>query len=706
MRTWALRTDSVVNSSRPLLLAVLLAVGAGVSAAADPLPGKSDQVVQYAIKVRLDAASKQLAGTERLTWTNPSSDAVGELWFHLYLNAFKNTRTTFVKESGGQLRGDAMARDAWGWIDVTSIRTASGADLTKQLAFAQPDDGNRDDQTVARLPLPEPVPPGGSITLDIAFTAQLPRVFARTGFKDNFYLVGQWFPKLGVYEPVGLRGRAAGGWNCHQFHANSEFYADYGAYRVEITTPSAFVVGATGERKHEHTNGDGTTTYTYEQADIHDFAWTADPKFVAVTATFSATRDVTPAEYQRTAQLLGRTLDEVRLSDVDITVLMQPEHLAQSARHVQAARDGLKWFGLWYGRYPYKTLTVVDPAYGAGGAGGMEYPTLITAGTSVLFNRWPLDRIRAPEAVTIHEFGHQFWYAMVANNEFEEAWLDEGINSYSTGKVMEAVYGPASSLLEFAGLKMGEVDTLRMGNSPDAKFNRIIANAWSYTPSGSYGFYAYQKPEIVLRTLENFVGEQTMARVMRTFHERWRYKHPQSQDFFDVVDEVTGRDFAWYFDQVMRGTDVVDYEIGAAGSVPIKEPRGVIDGAKGRQTVTDEDAAKRDRQADDQKTGQYETTVVARRRGEVYFPVEVAFKFAGKPEERLTWDGRDRTKTFKFVRPEKLEWVDVDPDRKVLLDVNWLNNGRRLDGDSRPAAGWATRWMFLVQILISTLGLL
>jgi len=691
---------------RRAVLAVLLMAGTGMPLPANPLPDSADRIVQYAIKVRLDPSAKRLAGTERLTWTNRSSDSVGELRFHTYLNAFKNTRTTFVKESGGQLRGDSMAKDSWGWIDITSIRTESGADLTAQLAFVQPDDGNRDDQTVARLPLPAPVPPGGSITLDIVFTAQLPRVFARTGFKGNFYLVGQWFPKLGVYEPAGFGGRASGGWNCHQFHATSEFYADFGRYTVEITAPSAFVVGATGERTHELANADGTTTYTYEQSDVHDFAWTADPRFVVVPAKFSADRDVTPAEYQRTAQLLGRSLDEVRLSDVDITVLMQPEHMAQAARHVQAAKDGLKWFGLWYGRYPYKTLTVVDPAYGAGGAGGMEYPTFITAGTSVLFNRWPFDRVRAAEAVTIHEFGHQFWYAMVANNEFEEAWLDEGINSYSTGKVMEQVYGRRSSMVEFLGLRIGEVDTLRMGNSPNAKFNRIIANAWDYTPSSSYAFYAYQKPEIVLRTLENFVGEQTMARVMRTFHERWRYKHPRSEDFFAVVNEVTGRDFTWYFDQTMRGTDVVDYDIGAAGSVRVAEPRGVVDGAKGRQTLSDDEATKRERQAEQQKTGLFETTVVVRRRGEVYFPVEVAFKFAGKPVERLTWDGRDRTRTFKMVRAEQLEWVDVDPDRKVLLDVNWLNNGWRREPDGRPAANWYTRWMFVVQTLISTLGIL
>jgi hypothetical protein len=233
-----------------------------------------------------------------------------------------------------------------------------------------------------------------------------------------------------------------------------------------------------------------------------------------------------------------------------------------------------------------------------------------------------------------------------------------------------------------------------------------MTHAWDYTPSNAYGFYAYQKPEMVLRTLENMVGDQTMARIMRTFHERWRFKHPGSQDFFAVVNEVTGRDFAWYFDQVMRGTDVVDYEIGEAASVLVSEPRGVFDNAKGRRTVTDEEAAARERLTEAQKIGRFETTVVVRRRGEVYIPVDVAFKFEGRPVECIAWDGRDRTRTFKFVRAERLEWVDVDPDRKILLDVNWLNNGWRRERDQRPAANWATRWMLLVQALVTTLGLL
>ena len=352
---------------------VFLAFLMAAPAAAQSLPEKSDQVVQYRISVTLDPATRQLAGKQTLTWRNPSAtDAVSELQFHLYLNAFKNTKSTFMKESGGQLRGDEMGKDGWGWIDITSIRTASGADLKPTLAFIQPDDGNKDDQTVIKATLPEAVPPGGSITLEMAFTSKLPQVFARTGYKDDFYLVGQWFPKLGVYEPAGMRGRETGGWNCHQFHATSEFYADFGSYAVDITVPGDYVLGATGERKSERANSNGTKTYTFEQADIHDFAWTADPDYVVVKAQFSASQDVTPAEYERVAKLLGRTIDEVKLSDVDITVLLQPAHRPQAQRHVDAAKAGLKWYGLWYGRYPYKTLTVVDPAPGAFGAGGMD----------------------------------------------------------------------------------------------------------------------------------------------------------------------------------------------------------------------------------------------------------------------------------------------------------------------------------------------
>jgi hypothetical protein len=150
----------------------------------------------------------------------------------------------------------------------------------------------------------------------------------------------------------------------------------------------------------------------------------------------------------------------------------------------------------------------------------------------------------------------------------------------------------------------------------------------------------------------------------------------------------------------------VDYDIGSATTKLVRPAQGVFDEPAGRKTVSSVDAAKKELDALKANKQVYATVVVVRRSGGVRLPVEVAFKFEGKPVERQTWNGREPTTTFRFERPEKLEWVDVDPDRKIALDVNWLNNGRRLTPDGRPAASWTARWLFMVQHLITTLGLL
>ncbi len=680
-----------------LLVPLALLLIAPRAAQADTLPERSERVVSYDITVRLNPTTKQLEGRETVTWRNPSAEPVSDLWLHLYLNAFKNTASTFVRESGGQLRGDRMSDNSWGWIDVTSFRVAGGADLTSAIRFERPDDDNAEDQTVIRVPLPQAVPPKGAVTFEVTFKAQLPEVFARSGYKRDFYLVGQWFPKLGVYEPAGMRGRQAGGWNCHQYHANSEFYADYGEFHVEMTVPSTFIVGATGERKGRIDRKDGTVTYIYEQADVHDFAWTADPSYVKIRRVFSGSRDVKPEEYARAAALLGRSREEVQLTDVEVIVLVQPAHLPQAERYVQSAKAAIKGFGLRYGRYPYKTLTVVDPPQDASGAGGMEYPTFITAGTSYLANFWPFNGLRSGEMVTVHEFGHQFWYAMVGNNEFEEAWLDEGINTYSTGLVMESEYGADASNGRFLALPIGEVDTLR---ATVAAFSRskdaIVKPSWMYT--GDYAYYAYMKPAAALRTLQGYLGDQVMARVMRTFHERWRFRHPASADFFAVANEVSGQDLTWFFRQAFLGSDILDYGVEAVSTQPAGPTFGVIDVNGKRKTV-----AKPDETAT--AAGKYESHVLVRRIGEVTFPVQIALKFEGRPVERVAWDGADRWKRIVMVRPERLEWASVDPGSTVVLDANWLNNTRRVEADARLATWWSARWLSGLQQLVSFLGM-
>jgi hypothetical protein len=685
-----------------------IVAGIGLSATdarAGRLPEKAVAVVDYAIEVRLDPSAKTLDGKERLTWLNPSTDSVADLWFHLYLNAFKNNKSTFVREFGGQIRRDRVTEGAWGYIDIKSLKLADGTDLAPTMRFEHPDDENALDQTVVRVALPRPVPPGGSVQLDIAFTAQLPRVCARTGYKGDFIMVGQWFPKLGVYEPAGMRGRVAGGWNCHQFHANSEFYGDYGRYHVEITVPKRFVVGATGRRVDERQNSDGTKTLTHEEEDIHDFAWTADPQYVEIRRTFSAERDVTKAEYAETARLLARNADEVRLSDVEVILLVQPPHLGQAERYIRAAVLGLKEFGLRCGRYPYRTLTVVDPAPGASGAAGMEYPTLITAGTQWLLGHWPFDGLREPEMVTVHELGHNFWYGLVGNNEFEEAWLDEGITAYATGRVMERAFGRETTRFSILGLDLGERDAVRMQNNPGRAFDAIRRNAWRYSDRAQYGFNSYDRPELVLRTLENLLGEQTMARIMRTFHERFRFGHPRSEDFYAVASEVAGTDLSSYFEQVVERDGILDYEVATVTSQKARETLGVVERGGKRATIGSKEATASERAADKARTRLWESSVLVRRRGDVVLPVDIELRFEGGKSERRKWDGRDRWVRYDVVRPERLLSASVDPERKLELDVSWLNDSRRTEPDSRAAAKWAAIWMFCAQQALALVGM-
>ncbi len=152
-------------------------------------------------------------------------------------------------------------------------------DLTKQMKFVSPDDGNPDDKTVFQVKLPRPVAPGQDVVFKIKFKATFPEVIARTGYKRTFLLAGQWFPKVGVWWH--------GQWNCHQFHAMTEFFADFGTFDVKVTLPKDYVIGATGVQVSDQDNGNGTKTVGFHAEDVHDFAWTADPNFKVINDTFN-----------------------------------------------------------------------------------------------------------------------------------------------------------------------------------------------------------------------------------------------------------------------------------------------------------------------------------------------------------------------------------------------------------------------------------
>ncbi len=692
-----------------LRIAALFAVAAlGAQAQSAPF---AKPIASYDIQAALDAKTHTITGQETLTWLNDSPDTVPTLRFHLYMNAFRNTQSTFFRESGGQLRGDKFKGDDWGWIKVRSMRIQGGADLTSAIRFIQPDDNNADDRTVIEVALPQPAKPGETLKLDIAFTTRLPMIFARTGFHGDHHLVGQWFPKIGVWETAGFRYSTAGAWNCHQFHANSEFFANYGDYRVHLTVPTNYVVGATGEQtRRADDKGKGTTTYTFEQRSVTDFAWTAQPTYLREERLFQADRETTAAEVAAAAKLHGIPESDVRLSDVRMIALVQPEHREQMERHFRSLRAALKGFGLAYGRYPYKTITVVDPPYGAGGAGGMEYPTFITAGTSY---HLPEDSLLL-EMVTVHEFGHQFWMQLVASNEFEESWLDEGFNTYSTGAIMDRVFGPSTLPLMFWGRNLWSV--LRLPRLTQEIADRAVHNitpvrddlvrsAWEYYDSSSYSASSYSRTGVALRTLEALLGKDTMDRVMRVYHQRWRFHHPTSRDFQKVVNEVSGRNMDWFFDQFVFGSRKLDYAVSSVVCDRVNTARGFLGAEDALKLVTRKAADEADGKLDKERNfkPEYASTVKLERRGDAIAPVEVEIRFTDGFVHRSTWDGVYRWQKLKFQRRAEVESVVIDPQRKYQLDLSYANNSWRKAYNSQLSASWGSAFLFWFQNLLLTL---
>jgi Peptidase family M1 domain len=622
-------TTSAINSRQPL----------------------SQRVVAYDIDAKYDPSSHSLEGTEILTYHNLTGQPLDTFPFHLYLNGFQ-PKATWVREvrQGGTRDEDL---DEWktkfyGAGDIKSFEVVGQGDLTSQLQFIQPDDGNKDDHTVVQVRLAKPVPPAGFVQFKIKFRDQFPETLARTGWKRDFLLAGQWFPKVGVWWH--------GAWNCHQFHGTTEFFADFGVYDVRITLPQNQVVGASGIQVSDVSHADGTKTLTYHGDDIHDFAWTASPHFKVLDDEFQGS-----------------------MGAVKLHIMMQPAHWSQAERHALVLKESLDHFERWYGPYPYKTLTMVDPEAGSA-AGGMEYPTFITGETTW----WVPGGLLLPEVVVEHEFGHQYWYGMVATNEFEDAWMDEGINSYTEVKVLDSIAGRNTSILNQWGIRAGERQQQRLGYIPAASLDSIAQEAWKYYSFNSYGGVTYGKTASVLLTLESIIGEDTMQKAMRTYFMRYRFTHPTKEDFLKTIEEVSGKDLHWYFSQAIYGSQVFDYEVLRIDSSPAEWYK---DGFKEKKGETE-----------------YSSAVWIHRKDDFVFPVEVQVTFDNGESVRERWEGRDRWVKYTYQKRAKIVSAEIDPDHKIFLDRNDFNNSHTEKAHKAPARKLTNYWTFLNQLFSQVLA--
>ena len=627
-----------------------LAIPSTTSAINSPTP-LSQRVVAYDMEARYDAKAHTLDADETLTYHNLTGQPLDTFPFHLYLNGFQPTATWLREGKRESTRGqnfETWDSKSYGAEEIKKFEVVGQGDFTSQLQYIHPDDDNKDDRTVVQVHLRQPIPPDGYVQFKIKFHDQFPETLERTGWNRDFVLGGQWFPKVGVWWH--------GAWNCHQFHAYTEFFADFGVYDVKLTVPQYEVVGASGVEVSSTNNTDGTKTVAYHAEDIHDFAWTASPHYLIHDDVFQGS-----------------------MGPVKLRIMMQPAHWSQLGRQVRALKDSMDRFDRWYGPYPYKTLTLVDvdpgsPAY------GMEYPTFITGGTFW----WEPEGFRMGSVETIeHEFGHQYWYGMVATNEFEDAWMDEGINQYTQIKVMDSLFDPSTSTLNILGVTAGQRDEDRLFYEGIADLDAIAQNGWQYVDNNSYSGITYGKTALMLLTLEGMIGEDTMRQAMRVYFTRYRFTHPTKEDFLKTIEEVSGKNLRWYFDQAVYGTQVLDYEVLKIDSTPVDWYKENLKEKKGETEYID--------------------NVWIRRKGEFVIPIDVEIRFDNGSKVRELWDGRDRWVRYTYQKKAKIESVEVDPDHKIQFDRNNFNNSRTAEANGAPARKltnyWTCLWQFCAQFL-------
>jgi hypothetical protein len=608
-------------------------------------PDSVAKVASYTLAARLDTDNQTLHGEGTLTWVNRSTLPVRELYFHLYLNAFENAQTLFNRSPFTRGRSGHTTR-RWGKITLGKlvVRELGGADLLPDLESHTP--GDPLDGTDRRLPLPRPISPGETLTVELTWDSVLPDIVERTGVSRDFYFLGQWFPKIARLERDGT-------WAHFPFHPQAEFYADFGDYDVTLDVPEAMVVGATGQRVSDVAEN-GRRRLRQRALAVHDFAWTAWPAFER---------------------------REERIAGIDVHLLYPPGNTLNAEHTLAALRFALPHFGDRYGQYPYPDLTVVHPPAHAASAGGMEYPTLITTGGPWHQAYWS----RAVELVTIHELGHQWFYGLVASNEPRWPFLDEGLNSYAESIASEAMFGAASAG-SLGGLEVSETALHRAGMLLGPHDLPIARPASEFVDFAELGGLVYSRTALLFRTIGNVYGPERLEQALRLYTARYRFEHPGPEELLSTLEEVLGADAAANVRGALFEGQGVNYSVRELRSVRRPPPADAASTASGG--------------AGDGLTapmGAIESRVVLHREGDLRFPVHALLVTSAGERITHVWDGVGRDEIITHVGNTPVVSARVDPEATLLLDENLLDNARR-SAPPAPLGTWE-RCLYAFQLL-------
>ena len=523
---------------------------------ADPIDGYWQQKVDYNMEITLVDSLQQLTGFTTIKYTNNSPDSLDRIYMHLYPNAFQLESVKYreyIGNAGRASRAKYFKDRLDGFtskIDVHDFSVALPEEGTSWIHKIQILDEFKIDDTILEAKLLKKIAPGQTVRIDLNWTHHVGEMVERGGYYEGQYNMAQWYPKMVVYDEDG--------WNADVFHAEGEFYGEFGNFDVKFDLPKAFIIAASGVV----TDGDpGWESVTVDTSfdfdiwvDIYDSTYVKPDSSERRTVTFLA-ENVHDFAWVASKDFL---YEGGKHNDIDVHVLYDKGRGEKWTKDVlEGSIRAISWLEEKFGKYPYPQVTTTDRIK----SGGMEYPMLVMNG-------------REDEGLIVHEYGHIYFYGILANNEVDEAWLDEGFTTTQTTHYMINRYGNHGFDLslyedraEFPKKYWPLEHSLHTDQWSAIRFMRsghdenISRASYLYNNGYAYSRNAYTKPALMLTELKYILGDSLYYDAMQHYYDKWKLKHVNEQRFVDAIEEFTGEELNWFFDAWLHTTHHLDYGI-------------------------------------------------------------------------------------------------------------------------------------------------
>lgn len=459
----------------------------------------------YNLSLLYDEQNHILSGSERVNYVNNYDNMFDCLYFHLYPNAFREGAKNGVV-SASNIDTAYPNGLSYGWIDIQNVTYENGEKASFNICG--------EDENILEIKLAEELYPDENVEINIYFETKLANINHRLGYGENTINFGNFYPIACVYES-GI------GFSQSLYHSNGDpFYSECANYEVEIEFNSAFELATTGV-KEKVENGGGKKVDKIFAKNVRDFCFVLSDKFECVS----------------------QIVDGI---EVNYYGYQNDENLAKC---LKTGIDALQTFGRLFGDYPYSQLSIVKSNFVHG---GMEYPNIVLISDEVLAQK-------DYEYVIIHEIAHQWWYGVVGNDEYNHAWLDEGLAEYSTlmfyqenPEYGEDFEGLVKSSLE--SYKLFEKVYIKVTGSVDGSMDRAICD---FATEPEYVQCTYTKGVIMFNTLREMVGDKKFKSALKNYYHDFMFKNASPADLIAQFVSSCGKSTEGFFNSWLEGKVVI-----------------------------------------------------------------------------------------------------------------------------------------------------